>query len=256
MFNKSSNPAFAKANFTSYTATQGVMTMQGTMNKSILLLLLVVVAASFTWNMVFQGNTSVGGIMTTGLILGFIFSLVTIFKKEWAHITAPLYAVFQGLFLGGLSAFIEASFLVTETGAATTQSGIVMKAVALTFAVFLLMFLLYRNQIIKPTKKFILGVVAATGAIALLYFVNLIMGLFGVNIPFLHSGGPIGIVVSLVIVAIAALNLILDFKFIEDGVQQEAPKFMEWYAAFGLMLTLIWLYIEILRLLSMFANRD
>jgi len=256
MFNKSSNPVFAKTSFAPYTTAQGVMTMQGTMNKSILLLLLVIVAASYTWNMVFQGNASVSGLMMGGLILGFIFALATIFKKEWAHITAPLYAVAQGLFLGGLSAFIESSFLTTETGMATTQSGIVMKAVALTFAVFLLMFLLYRNQIIKPTKKFMMGVAAATGAIALLYLVNMIMSFFGSGLSFLHSGGPIGIIVSLVIVTVAALNLILDFKFIEDGVKQGAPKYMEWYASFGLMVTLIWLYIEILRLLSILANRN
>lgn len=256
MFSKSSNPVFAKADYSAYSASQGVMTMQGTMNKSILLLLLVIVSASVTWNMVFQGNTSVMGLMMGGFFIGLIFALITIFKRDWAHITAPIYAIAQGLFLGGLSAFIEASFLTTETGAATGNSGIVMKAVALTFGVFLLMFLLYRNKIIKPTQKFMMGVVSATGAIALMYFIHIILSLFGGGLPFLYNGGPLSILISLAIVTVAALNLILDFKFIEDGVKNGAPQKMEWFASFGLMVTLIWLYIEILRLLSMLANRN
>ncbi|MFW5850858.1 MAG: Bax inhibitor-1/YccA family membrane protein [Bacteroidota bacterium] len=257
MLQKSSNPAFAKINFASYAKTgEGIMTINGVINKSLLLLLIIIVGASITWNMVFQGNASVTGLMIGGLIMGFVFALATIFKKEWAHITAPLYAIAQGLFLGAVSAFIESSFLTTETGAATAQSGIVMKAVALTFAVFLLMFLLYRNRIIKPTKKFMLGVTAATGAIALMYLLNIVMGFFGSGLSFLHSSGPFGIIISLVIVAVAALNLILDFKFIEDGVNQGAPKQMEWYFSFGLMVTLVWLYIEILRLLALLSGRD
>jgi len=258
MLQKSSNPVFSKSTFApSHTATQqGVMTLQGTINKSIILLLTIIVSASLTWNMVQEGNTSVGGIMMAGLILGFITAMVTIFKKEWSAITAPIYAVFEGLFLGGVSAFVEAAFFASQEPGATTSNGIVFNAVALTFGVFLLMLLLYRNQIIKPTKKFMMGVAAATGAVFLLYLVNMIMGLFGVNMPFLHSNGPIGIGISAVIVVIAALNLILDFKNIEDAVAQGAPKYMEWFGAFGLMVTLVWLYLEMLRLVALLSGRD
>jgi uncharacterized YccA/Bax inhibitor family protein len=207
--------------------------------------------------MVQQGNASVGGLMMGGLILGFITAMVTIFKKEWAGITAPIYAVFEGLFLGGVSAFVEAAFFASkEPGVASTSNGIVFNAVALTFGVFLLMLLLYRNQIIKPTQKFMMGVAAATGAIFLLYLVNMIMGFFGASMPFLHSNGPLGIGISLVIVVVAALNLIIDFKNIEDAVAQGAPKYMEWFGAFGLMVTLVWLYLEILRLVALLTGRD
>jgi uncharacterized YccA/Bax inhibitor family protein len=260
---KTSNPIFSGNTFTQSFAgtTQGVMTMQGTINKSLILLLIVIVAASFTWNMTESGNAAASGFMIGGAIVGFIFAMITIFKKDWAHITAPLYAVGEGLFLGGVSVFADMALskpVYNEFGeiVSTTSSGIVLNAVALTFAVFLIMFLLYRNRIIQPTRKFMMGVVAATGAVALLYIVNLIMGLFGASLSFLNSPTPLGIGISVVVVIIAALNLILDFKNIEDGVAQQAPKQMEWFAAFGLMVTLVWLYIEILRLLMLLANRD
>ncbi len=262
-FSKTSNPVFSKNTFApSYAGTaQGVMTMQGTINKSILMLAIIIVAAAFTWNMATAGNTTAFTLMIGGAIAGFILALVTVFKKDWAHITAPIYAVCQGLFLGGVSAVAEMALsqtVVNEAGeiVSSTSSGIVLNAVALTFGVFLIMFLLYRNRIIQPTKKFMMGVVAATGAVALLYIVNLVMGLFGAPLSFLHSPTPLGIGISVVVVIIAALNLILDFKNIEDGVAQQAPKQMEWFAAFGLMVTLVWLYIEILRLLMLLANRD
>lgn len=260
---KTSNPVFSENSFTQSFAgsTQGVMTMQGTINKSMILLLLVIVAASFTWNMATSGNSAAFGLMTAGAIIGLIFAFITIFKKDWAHITAPIYALCEGLFLGGLSAMVETMLTKTEIDAsgaviASQSSGIVFNAVALTFGVFLVMFFLYKNRIIQPTRKFMLGVVAATGAIALLYLVNFIMGLFGAPLSFLHSPTPLGIGVSVVVVIIAALNLILDFKNIEDGVAQQAPKQMEWFAAFGLMVTLVWLYVEILRLLMLLMNRE
>lgn len=261
-FTKTSNPVFSKNTFAQSFAgtTQGVMTMQGTINKSLLLLAIIIVAASLTWNMAQSGNSSAFGFMIGGAIAGFIFAMVTIFKKNWAHITAPIYAVCEGLFLGGVSAIAEMALSqrVNEYGEVivSNSGGIVFQAVALTFGVFLIMFLLYRNRIIQPTKKFMMGVVAATGAVALLYIVNFVMGLFGAPLSFLHSPTPLGIGISVVVVIIAALNLILDFKNIEDGVAQQAPKQMEWFAAFGLMLTLVWLYIEILRLLMLLANRD
>jgi len=258
---KTSNPVFSKNVFAqSYAGTaQGVMTMQGTINKSILLLLIIIVAASFTWNMAQSGNSAAFTLMIAGAILGFVTAMVTVFKKDLARITAPIYAVFQGLFLGGISAVIQMAVVaprVAEGTLAPSSSGIVFQAVALTFGVFLVMFLLYRNRIIQPTKKFMMGVVAATGAVALIYIVNLVMHLFGTSLPFLFTSTPLGIGISVVVVIIAALNLILDFKNIEDGVAQQAPKNMEWFAAFGLMVTLVWLYIEILRLLMLLANRN
>jgi uncharacterized YccA/Bax inhibitor family protein len=175
----------------------------------------------------------------TGLIGGLITALVTIFWKATAPYTAPLYAALEGLALGGISAFYEASF-----------PGIVIQAIALTFGTLFCLLTAYRSGMIRATENFKLGVTAATGAIALLYLVNLGMGFFGKSMPFIHESGFLGIGFSLFVVGIAAMNLVLDFDFIETGVEQRAPKYMEWYAAFGLMVTLIWLYLEILRLLS------
>lgn len=246
---KSSNPAFKgfTKSVSAVGSQQGIMTMNGTINKSMILLFTIIVTASITWRSIFEAdNPSLAmGLMMTGLIVGLIFSLVTIFKKEWSMVTAPVYAIFEGLFLGGISAFFEAMY-----------PGIVLKSVMLTFGTFGIMLFAYRTGVIKPTKKFMMGVVGATGAIALIYFVDILLGMFGVNMPMIHSNGIFGIIFSLVVVTIAALNLILDFKFIEDGVNMGAPKFMEWYASFGLMVTLVWLYIEILRLVSILQGRD
>jgi len=227
------------------------MTLSGTINKSIAMLLLVVVGAIYTWKMFFgaatleAGSALVSKWILIGGIGGFIFSLITIFKKSWAYITAPIYAVLEGLFLGALSAFFEASY-----------PGIVLQAVALTFGTMLVMLIGYRTGIIKVTKKLRAGIIAATGAVALVYFISIIFSFFGVSNLIIHSNGALGIGISLVIVAVAAFNLVLDFDFIAKGSQAGLPKYMEWYAAFGLILTLVWLYIEMLRLLSKFASRD
>ncbi len=251
LLEKSSNPAFKKFEFSQAISQEDSMTIKGTVNKSFLLLGIVIVAASITWNMAFDRNAYVGMLTTGGAIMGFIFALITMFKTQWAAVTAPLYAVAEGLFLGGISAFIESAFVNQEVGLANGSSGIVMNAVALTFGVFLVMLLLYRNEIIKPTQRFMMIIVGGIGAIALVYLASFIAGLFGAN-PFaaIFSNGPIGIGFSLVVIVLAALSLILDFKFIEDSAKQGAPKHMEWYGAFGIMVTLIWLYLEILRLLS------
>jgi len=250
---RSSNPALSKNAFsaqaytTSYTE---VMTLNGTLNKSIAMLLLVIVGALYTWKIFFgaaegYGQSMVLPWMIGGGIGGFILSLVTIFKKEWSYITAPLYAVLEGLFLGAISAFFEASY-----------PGLVMQAIALTFGTLFIMLFAYRTGIIKVTQKFRAGIIAATGAVALVYLISFIFSLFGAGSLIINGNGILGIGISLVIVVIAALNLVLDFDFIAQGSQAGLPKYMEWYAAFGLMLTLIWLYIEILRLLSKFASRD
>ena len=179
-----------------------------------------------------------------GAIGGFVVALITIFKKQWAAFTAPLYALLEGLFLGGFSAIFEAKY-----------PGIVIQAVTLTFGTLFCLLLAYRSGLIKATENFKLGVVAATGGIALIYMATIFLGFFGVRMPFIHESGTIGIAFSLFVVVIAALNLVLDFDFIENGAARGAPKYMEWYAAFGLMVTLIWLYIEILRLLAKLRGR-
>jgi uncharacterized YccA/Bax inhibitor family protein len=183
--------------------------------------------------------------LAIGGIGGFIFALVTIFKKTWAPITAPIYALLEGLLLGGISAIYDQRF-----------HGIAIQAVSLTFGTLAILLLAYRSGLIPVTQKFRLGVVAATGGIMLFYLATIVLGFFGIHFTTINGSGPIGIVFSGFVVVIAALNLVLDFDFIESGVAGGAPKYMEWYAAFGLMVTLIWLYLEILRLLSKLRSRD
>lgn len=224
----------------------GVMTIQGAVNKSFILILCAMLTASVVWiqyfNPVNQGI--VFPLMIGGAIGGFIVALVTIFKKTWAPVTAPMYALLEGLFLGGLSAFMEA-----------TYSGIVVNAVALTMGTLLCLLMAYKSRLISATENFKLGVVAATGSIAVIYLISFIMGLFGTSMPYIHDSGLIGIGFSLFVVVIAALNLVLDFDFIEEGSEAGAPKYMEWYAAFSLLVTLVWLYIEILKLLAKLRKR-
>jgi uncharacterized YccA/Bax inhibitor family protein len=182
--------------------------------------------------------------MTIGIVGGLVTALVTVFKKTWSPVTAPLYAVLEGFALGGISVMLESVY-----------PGIVIQAVALTFGTAGCLLIAYKSGVIKVTENFKLGVFAATGGIALIYIATAVLGFFGIQIPYIHENGLIGIGFSLVVVVIAALNLVLDFDFIEKGAEHGAPKFMEWYAAFGLMVTLIWLYIEILRLLAKLNSR-
>lgn len=251
---KSSNPVLKDQVFNKgYIADSEVMTVNGTINKTALMLLLVVAAAVFTWNKFFDaiavnpevGMSAVMPWVLVGGIGGLITALVTVFRPQSAGISAPIYAVFEGLLLGGLSAVFESMY-----------SGIVMRAVALTLAVFFAMLFLYRSGIIKVTKKFMMGVVAATAGIALVYLVSFIGSMFGMNTSFLYGNSNLSIGISLFVVGIAALNLVLDFSFIDRASEAGSPKYMEWYGAFGLMVTLIWLYLEILRLLAKLASRD
>ncbi|SHI47722.1 Uncharacterized membrane protein, YccA/Bax inhibitor family [Tangfeifania diversioriginum] len=249
---KTSNPVLTEKRFGRESiASSEAMTVNGTINKTALMLLLVVAAAMFTWNKFFgvtnpeAASSAVMPWVFAGGIGGFITALVTIFRPKSSGISAPIYAVFEGLLLGGLSAVFESMY-----------SGIVVRAVALTLAVFAIMLFVYRSGIIKVNRKFMLGVVAATGGIALVYFVSFIAGMFGANLSFLHGSGTFSIGFSLVVVGVAALNLVLDFSFIDRASQSGAPKYMEWYGAFGLMVTLVWLYLEILRLLAKLAGRD
>jgi len=246
---RTANPALNEQTFKGleYTADRSAaMTIQGTVNKTGWLLAILLIAAVWTWNKFFEtGNpATVTPFILTGALAGFVVALVTVFKKTWAGVTAPLYAALEGLMLGGISSIFEAQF-----------PGIVIQAVGLTFGTLFCLLMAYKSGLIKATENFKLGIVAATGAIALVYLVTIILGFFGVRIPLIHGSGIVGIGFSLFVVVIAALNLVLDFDFIEHGAAQGAPKYMEWYAAFGLMVTLIWLYIEILRLLAKLRDR-
>ena len=255
---RSGNPALNAKVFERHgsVATGSTMTLQGTVNKSFVLLFLLVVTASYVWGKVMQPAqpmfgeappspmASVGPLMMLGAIGGFIMAMVTIFKKEWASVTAPIYALLEGLFIGGISAIFEAMY-----------PGIVMQAVTLTFGTLFCLLMAYKSGLIKATENFKLGIAAATGAICVIYVINFIMGFFGGSIGVIHSSGTFGIIFSLVVVTIAALNLVMDFDFIEKGSEMGLPSYMEWYAAFGLMVTLIWLYIEILRLLAKLNSR-
>jgi uncharacterized YccA/Bax inhibitor family protein len=243
---RSSNPVLKESAFTGQLATGEAMTIQGTVNKTGLLLFFVVVSAAWTWGLSHSPAPDAAiPWMIGGALVGFVTALVTVFKKTWSPLTAPIYALCEGLFLGGISAFFEKSY-----------PGIAVEAVALTFAVMFVLLLAYKTGIIRATRGFKLGVIAATGAIALVYLASFFMQLFGFGgISFLYSSTPIGIGVSVVIVIIAALNLILDFDFIETAARMGSPRYMEWYGAFGLMVTLIWLYLEILRLLAKTRRR-
>ena len=252
---RSGNPALnqntfldvASGQLVSGGAASDAMSLNGTVNKTGFMLLLLVATATFAWS--FYSPENPGAVMPwllVGGIGGFIVALVTVFKKTWAPVTAPLYAALEGLFVGGISAMFEASF-----------PGIVMQAVMLTMGVLASLLLAYKSGLIKATENFKLGVVAATGGIALLYLVNIGMRLFGLDgIGFIHESSWMGIAFSGFVVVIAALNLVLDFDFIESGVEAGAPKYMEWYGAFGLTVTLVWLYLEILRLLAKLQSRD
>jgi uncharacterized YccA/Bax inhibitor family protein len=222
------------------------MTVEGAINKTAFLTFLLVVPAAWVWSQVVRTGSAETAMpwMIGGVIGGLIAAVVTIAKKEWAPVTAPIYAALEGLAIGGLSAVLEAQY-----------HGIVLQAVALTVATLICMLVAYRTGLIKVTAKFRMGVVAATGAIALVYLVTIALSFFHVTVPFVFGGGTLGIIISLVIVAVAALNLALDFDFIEQAASAGAPKYVEWYAAFGLMVTLIWLYLELIRLLSKLRQR-
>jgi uncharacterized YccA/Bax inhibitor family protein len=245
---RTSNPALLDTTFSGYARGSEAMTMQGSVIKTGILILVALLSAGWTWNLFYKsgGNTSaITYWMMGGAIGGFILAMVTVFKPAWAAITAPVYALLEGFFIGGLSAIMEVSF-----------PGIVIQATILTFGVMIAMLAAYESGYIRVTENFKLGVVAATGGIALAYIITLVLSYFKINVPFIYGNGWAGIGFSLFVVIIAALNFVLDFDFIEQNSKKGAPKYMEWYAAFALMVTLVWLYIEVLRLLSKIRSRD
>jgi len=235
------------------TAPADAMTIGGTVQKTFLLLVLAFGAACFTWGRAFRlveadPSAAVGAVapwVLGGAIVGLVTALVICFKHTWAPLLAPVYAVAEGFFLGGISAGFEAQY-----------PGIVIQAVGGTFGTLLCLLAAYQSGLIRATENFKLGIVAATGGIAVLYLVTFIAGLFGFSLfSSLFGSGLIGIGFSVVVVAIAALNLVLDFDFIEQAAARGAPKYLEWYGGFALMVTLVWLYLEILRLLAKLQDR-
>lgn len=237
---RSGNPVLTQKAFSTPIISGNKMTLNGTVNKTFISLLLLVGCAYLTYD---EMNFT---LLIGGAIVGFIVALITVFKKSWAPITVPIYAIAEGFVLGGISFLYNAQY-----------EGIVSNAIFLTLGILISLLMLYKSGYIKATENFKLGVLAATGGIALVYLANFIMGFFGSSIGVLNpmNSSLLSIGFSLFVVVIAALNLVLDFDFIEKGVENGAPKYMEWFGAFGMLVTLIWLYLEILRLLAKLNNR-
>lgn len=241
---RSGNPVLKADTFRAVPAVEGeTMTIEGTVNKTALSLVILVTTAMVAWNV--DLGVAAPGLLVLLALLGLGVAIATVIRKEAAPYTTPLYAAIEGLVLGGISALFELQY-----------PGIVFSAVALTVGTLVGLLAAYRSGAIKVTENFKLGVAAATMGIVLVYVATILLGLFGVGMPLIHGAGPIGIAFSLFVVVIAALNLVLDFDFIEQGAAAGAPKFLEWYGAFGLLVTLVWLYLEILHLLAKLRGRD
>jgi len=238
---RSGNPALKPSTFTNQYASQseGVMTLNGTVNKTGISLLLVLASAAYSWV-----TPAMHSLAMPSALIGFILAMVNVFKPKLGHIFVPAYALVQGVFLGTISMVFNKMY-----------PGIVVQAVFLTFGTLGALLLAYKSGLIRATENFKLGIFAATGGIAFLYFINFVMGFFSSGIGIISSNNTMGILFSAFVVVIAALNLVLDFDFIEEGAEKGAPKYMEWYGAFGLLVTLIWLYLEILRLLAKLNSR-
>jgi uncharacterized YccA/Bax inhibitor family protein len=248
---KSGNPVLSEKSFSDSLlelSSEERMTVRGTVNKFGILFLMVLVSASFTWSLFYQGVNVMPWAIGSA-IGGFVLALVITFKKQWAPKIAPGYALLEGFFVGAISAVFNYAF-------AESFPGIIMQAVLLTLGTAAAMYGLYHFRILQATQTFKKVVITATAGIAIFYLIAMVLRLFGVRMPYLHDNSMIGIGISLFIVTIAALNLILDFDRIETGAAHGAPKYYEWYCAFGLLVTLVWLYLEMLRLLSKFASRD
>lgn len=247
-FGRSSNPVLSKKRFEKTHVFDQVngetMTLNGTINKALILFGLLLVTGYFSWNLTLTGAVNPMTLIIGGAIGGLILAIFTVMKPEKSPITAPIYALVEGIFVGAISAMYS-----------TVYDGIIMQAVGLTLSILLIMLLLYKTGIIKATAKFKKGIIIATGGVLFFYVLNFVASFFGGGVS-LFNLGIVGIGISLVIVVIAAMNLILDFDTIEKGINTGQPKYIEWFAAFGIMVTLVWLYIEILRLLALLAGRD
>lgn len=245
---RSGNPVLSAATMDSFRGdffpASQTMSIQGAATKSLILLGLCMGAGMMTFSMTARGNTAQAvPYMIGGLIGGLVFCIATSFNPRWAPVTAPLYALCEGLALGAISGGYERAF-----------NGIVPQAALATLCTLGAMLFAYKTGVLRASRGFVLGVTAATGGIALTYFIAMILSMFGVQMPFLHHPSPIGIAISVGIVIVAALNLVIDFAAIEQAAQSGAPKYYEWYSAFALLVTLVWLYVEVLRLLAMIAQ--
>lgn len=250
---KSSNPFLTEKRFKDtvldeVVSHENAMTVRGTMHKFGFLFLMVMGTAFYSWKEFADGG-NVMPLILTGAIGGLVVAVVLMFKKEWSPYLAPAYALLEGLFVGGISAYYNFAF-------ADQAPGIIMNAVGLTFGTCIAMYLLYTFRIIKATAKFKAIVMTATAGIMMFYMLTFVLSFFGISVPFLHESSALGIGFSVFVVALAALNLILNFDMIETGAEMGAPKYMEWYSAFGLLVVIVWLYLEILRLLSLLSGRD
>jgi uncharacterized YccA/Bax inhibitor family protein len=259
---KSGNPALSEKRFRdtildAVVTNENTMTVKGTLQKFGFLFLMTMGTAFYSWTESTGGGNSLP-LVLTGALGGLVVAIVIAFKKEWSPYLAPLYALLEGLFLGAVSSYFEYRVASRQGGYAGGYSGIVFQAVGLTFSTVAGMYLLYKFNIIRATKKFKAIIITATAGIAIFYLVCMIISWgFHANVPsFLFQGSLLGIGFSVFVVALAALNLILDFDMIEQGAEQGAPKYMEWYGAFGLLVTIVWLYLEILRLLSKLNSRN
>jgi len=247
---KSGNPTLSEKQFQQTTSDYNsyeTMTVRGTMNKFGFLMLMVMAGAAFSWQ-AFNEGKNITPYLLIGALGGLVVALVITYKKEWSGYLAPAYGILEGVFVGAISAYFN--FLFREK-----YPDIIMHAVLLTFAVAASMYLLYSLRIIKVTERLRSVIFVATASIAVFYLLTWILGFFGIHFAFLTTGSTFGIVFSLAVIGIAALNLLLDFDMIERGSEMGEPKFMEWYGAFGLLVTLVWLYLEILRLLSKLNDR-
>ncbi len=250
---KSGNPTLSENRFRDTVLAdvlthENAMTLKGTLNKFGFLFLMVLGTSFYSWKEFADGGNVVP-LMWTGALGGLVVAIVLVFKKQWSPYLAPLYALLEGLFVGAISSMYNFAF-------AEKAPNLIINAVGLTFGVAIAMYLLYSFRIIKATEKFKSVVITATVGIAIFYVLVMVLRMFGFdNMPFLHEGSTFGIIFSLFVVTIAALNLILDFDMIEKGAEMGAPKYMEWYGAFGLLVTIVWLYLEILRLLSKISGR-
>ena len=251
-FFQSGNPSLSENKFKSsildkVVTHENAMTVNGTLQKFGFLFLMVMATSFYSWKE-FYGGGNVQPLIYIGAFGGLIVAIVLMFKKEWSPYLAPAFALLEGLFVGAISAMYNNAFQ-------EQAPGIVMNAVGLTFGTAIAMYLLYSFKIIKATAKFKAIIITATAGIAIFYLLTWVLGFFGIDVAFLHEGSAMGIGFSLFVVAIAALNLILDFDMIEKGTEMGAPKYMEWYGAFGLLVTIVWLYLEILRLLSKISKK-
>jgi uncharacterized YccA/Bax inhibitor family protein len=250
-----SNPAFSQDIFAGYEQVYGkprsmTMTVQGAVGKTFLLLAILSATALWSWNQMADGRLAGGAMLLSGLG-GFVFAMITIFKPTVSPWTAPIYAACEGVFLGAVSQVVETQTTIKHP----EYGGIALQAVSLTCGVLFVMLFLYGSRIIRVTDKLKMGIIMATGAVCFFYLITAVLTLFHVTVPLVFSATPIGIGFSLFVVGLAAFNLLLDFDFIERCAHSDAPKYMEWYGAFGLLVTLVWLYLEILRLLAKLADR-